>query len=608
MLFRSPAPFSSASTIMDDVRAAILSDTKNLGRRLTLTEALDRYGGYGLEAREVIATMADRGLVQKMSHGTGDGSGNESATAPRDGKGQPGSRPDAFQGAPRTASGGMTGQNGDIASEIGKAVEGIARAVERGIEEWQKADPAAGDRRGDRRNHEGPHARRRSHSEQIGRGAEQVVRRIERAASKVDVVIDEKAAIKAEFKRHESEVGTGKWDMELRGSDHFKPGPEEIETDFSIYRDKVTAKSTKSLSGFVGNLLMFGLVNTFLWQLNLRVAPGFMWSYIVMAGWGTGVVSNLFATMRNRAKAAEVERMPVLEPKPLDVYKKLHRVRDSMALHLASTISVPPLLFIINYLTSPQFWWAAIPSAIMGISFLAHLAAYPGTVRTLEKNLFRLLAVDSWRELFRRGKLHRAGASSGQYASVYTEAATIRDELVRDLKRGGGSREFGREMIPLLDRYVDQVKMLTQSVNDIDGIVSTIPMEALSTDREALERKRGDAANPGLRAEYDRSIAEIARQEKACHDLEDQRELLKLRLGSSVNALKQMKIDLARMKAMPDAGGTQAMDELRDKAHQLSGYLDDIKTGYDEATADPYAELEKLVADADARPKIDGRH
>jgi hypothetical protein len=131
-------------------------------------------------------------------------------------------------------------------------------------------------------------------------------------------------------------------------------------------------------------------------------------------------------------------------------------------------------------------------------------------------------------------------------------------------------------------------------------------MDALKRDREALEAKRTGAASQALKDEYARSIAEIARQEKACTDLEDQRELLRLRLGSSANALKQLKIDMARMKALPEAGERQALEDIRKKASELSGYLTDLKTGYEETSADPYAELERLAAEAEARAKLEG--
>ncbi len=560
----------AAKAVLDDIRKAILEDTRTMGRRLTVDEALERYGEYGVEAKEVIASMTEKGLIQRRG-------------------------PAATTSAPAAKE-----PSGDIAADIGRAVEGIARVIEQSVEDWQKAGGHGS------RARDGSHGSRAS---EYGRRAERTASRI---ADKIDRqmersgVHDEKRALKAEFRRHASEVGTGKWDAELCGSDAFKPGTEELETDFSRYRDKVEAKASKSGAGFVGNLLSFAGVNALLWYINLNLAPGFMWAAIVSAGWGTGVVSGFFAMLRSKAKASEIDRVPELDPAALDVYKKINRVKDGMAMHFASVVSVPALLFTINLLTSPDFLWAAIPSGIMALSFLGHLLSYPGTLRGLEKKLWRMLGVDSWRELFRMGKTRNAGKAAGPYGSIYAEVSAIRDDIVKDLKAGKGSSEFGKDMIPTLDRYVEQVKLLSHSVNEIDGIVSTIPVAELRRDRESLEAKRAGAGSQALKDEYGRSIDEIARQEKACKDLEDQSELLRLRLGSSANALKQLKLDMARMKALPEAGERQALEDIRKKAGELSSYLDDLKTGYAECLADPYAELERLAAEADARAKLPG--
>ncbi len=588
----------AAKAVLDDIRKAILEDTKRLGRRLTVGEALDRYGEYGVEAKEVIASMAEKGLLEKRSRGASYGS------AASEGAGS-----GAFFGA--AAGKAAEDAASDLAGDIGRAVEGIARAIEQGVGEWQRGsqDGRSRDRDRDDRGRGGHGGRRADEGEEAfsrraGRAAARAVDKIEREIDRM-AESGEKRTIKAEFKRHEAEVATGKWDAELRGSEHFKPGPEELETDFSRYRDKIEEKGRKATSGFIGNAVSFAAVNAVLWYVNMNFAPGFMWAAIVTAGWGTGLVSNFFAMLRGKTKAAEVERMPELDSEALDVYKKLHRVRDGMAMHFASIVSVPPLLFVINVLTSPSFLWAAIPSIIMGASFLAHCISYPGTKRGLEKKLLRLAGADSWKELFRMGKGRKAGAGAGPYAGLYAEVATIRDEIARDLKAGKGGPDFGKDMIPALDRYVDQVKLLTHSINEIDGLVSGIPLAALRDDMAALSAKRSSTESPALKDEYARSIAEIERQEKACKDLEDQRELLRLRLSSSVNALKQLKLDMARLNALPESGERQAMEDIRRKARELSGYLDDLKTGYAESQADPYAELERLAAEADARSRLE---
>lgn len=500
--------------------------------------------------------------------------------------------------ASHAQSGGSGQQSGsaDIASDIGRAVEGIARAIEQGVHEWQQSATRNTGSTGHARHYE--------------RAQEHIARatiKMESAARRVGRAVDRKQAIKDEFKRHAAEVATGRWDAELRGSDHFKPGEEEIESDFSRYRDRIEEKSRTSSAGFVGNLLSFAGVNAVLWYINLKLAPGFMWAPIVSAAWGTGVVSNFFAMIRSRSKAAEIDRIPELKPAELDVYRKINRVRDSMAMHVASTISVPPLLFVINTIVSPEFMWAFIPSGIMALSFLGHVLAYPGTLRGLRKKLLRMLGLDSWREFLKLGARRTAGSAAGQYAPVYDEVAAIRDDIVRTIKSGKATDAFGKDMIPTLDNYVDQVKLLSQSVNEIDAIVATIPTDALRRDRQTLEAKREATDNQALKNEYTRSIEEIEKQEKACGELETQREMLRLRLSSSANALKQLRLDMARIQTLPEAREHQAIEELRRKASELTGYLDDLKTGYQEASTDPLAELERLAAEADARDRLEGK-
>jgi hypothetical protein len=570
-----------AENIMDIIRKAILEDTRTMGRRLTVAEALERYGEYGVEAREVIATMAGKGILVK-------------------GASQPGA---SGEGTP------------DLARDIGRAVESLARAIEIKVGDWQEQSrQQEGRSHGGRGSH---HRQVRSAGLQdldnkleglaarIERHAERAVDSIEHHVSGKPRYLNEKQAIKEELRRHSAEVGTGKWDAELKGSDYFKPGSEEIETDFDRYKAKVEDRARKASSGFVGHLLSFAGVNALLWYINLTFSPGFAWAAIVSMAWGTGVVSNFFALVRGRTKVAELERMPAMEAEALDTYKKLNRVKDSMAMHTASMLSVPPLLFTINLLTSPGFLWAAIPSGIMALSFLGHLASFPVTKAGLEKKLFRLLDVDSWKELFRIGKgRNEAVRGAGPYASIYAEAAAARDDLVKEIRKGKGSDEFGKDMIPTLDRYVEQVKLLSHSVNEIDGLVNSIPVADLRKDRESLQVKMEAAASGALKEEYRRSISELERQEKAYKDLEDQREILRLRLGSSVNSLKQLKMDMARMKAMPEAGDDQAIQAIRRKAAEMTGYLDDLKTGYDEATRDPFEELERLAAEAEEQKKL----
>jgi hypothetical protein len=83
-----------------------------------------------------------------------------------------------------------------------------------------------------------------------------------------------------------------------------------------------------------------------------------------------------------------------------------------------------------------------------------------------------------------------------------------------------------------------------------------------------------------MRKEYERSIAEIDRQERSWRELKEQREILDLRSRSAINSLKQIQLDLARMKAVP--GLEESSAALRERSTELSRYLEDLRQGYSE--------------------------
>lgn len=551
--------------LLQEIRRTILQDTQNLGRRMTVEEANKRYGHHGVEAKEVIAALVEKGIII--------GRGKEQATI---GPISP----------PQTAANpSQTTANSDLAQDIGRAVEGIARAIELKVGEWQQSH------KGNQvRNHQTAVA-----NDSIAKAVGEIKLNISEAINSDSMSRENrKKALAEELKRHAREVPTGKWDKELKDSDYFKPGNEDLESDFKRYKSKIEDKADKAFGGFIGNLLPYIGVNTFLWFINLRSGSSFLWAAIVSTAWGIGVVSNLFAVVRSKQKANEISKIPELDGETLDSYKKLNRVRDSLASHTATLLTVPALLFTINYLTSRGFWWSLIPAGIMALSFIGHLAAYPGSKHSLTRKIFAKFGVRSWGELFKlKRENHKVQQAAGPYANFYEEAVRTKEEITRIIKADKSSI-LDKDMIPTLNQYVEQVKMITHSVNEIEQIVSTIPMEALIKDRLELGKKLAESNSPGLQTEYRKSIAEIEKQEQACRELADQKEMLTLRMRSSVNALKQLKIDMARLKTLPDHANPATGQQLREKATELTRYLEDLKAGYKQASEDPFAELERL--------------
>jgi class 3 adenylate cyclase len=521
-------------SLLTEIRRAILQDTKGLGRRMSVAEAIERYGSYGVEAEEVIATMADQGLLVKRA-----------ATQP-----DPSSIPSLIAGIGRNAAGDF--DPNALKNNIEAAVHGIVNEIEKSVERNMSSDKL--DHYAEKYRH---------HAERYRERAERHRERYrERSES-----------------RHE-----------LGGE---PDSAEEQARDFDAYLRSLEIRLRKARGGFIGNLTSFLAVNGFLWFLNLSTSASFLWAAIVSAGWGIGLLSSAVAARRSGDKLREAEAMPELDRGQLADYKRLNRAKDSMAQHGASTIMVPLLLAVINFLTGPHFLWFLIPTAAMLVGYVSHLAAFSATRPRLERRLLDSLGIKGgWRNIFRGGKARREEiVGLGVYAELYRDAEAAKDAIAAQLKSGAAG-PVDADLAPALDQYLGQVRLLAQSANEIDRLVESIPMADLAKDKAALVAKE-ESASAGLKAEYEKSIEEIDKQESSYRELKEQSEVVRLRLGSSVNQLKQMRLDIARVQTSPGVEGAAGIEALRLRTDELSRYLEDLRAGYVEGRADPFAELEE---------------
>jgi class 3 adenylate cyclase len=538
--------------LLDEIRRAILRDTKAMARRMTVDEARARYGFYGVEADEVIASMVEQGLIVKRRAESERPFGS--------------GLPDFAAGIGRNEKGEFDTQA--LKKDIETAVHGIVGEIERSVE-------------------------RSMSSSERERYKEKYLRHAERAREHAE--------------RHRCRD-------ELRAERRGDEGPEDRARDFETYRQKLEEKRRKTRAGFVSNLASFLAVNAGLWFLNLRTSGSFLWAAIVSAAWGIGVASSAVASLREGAKLREADALPELEGEQLVDYKKLNRMADSMAQHASSTVMVPILLAVINLLTSPGFLWFLIPTAAMLVGFLSHAAGYAAGMARLRRKILDSFGVKGgWRDIFKLKKTRASISGLGPYADLYREAEAAK-EAIASLISSDQAGAIAADLAPSLDQYLSQVRLLARSANEIDRLVEDIPMTDLQKDREALAAK-SSTAGASLKAEYQKSIEEIDRQEKSYQELKEQSEVIKLRLGSSVNQLKQTRIDMARLQASPGAEGGAGIESLKRRTDELAHYLEDLRSGYAESKNDPFAELEeaerardreKLAAEGGTKSEIEG--
>lgn len=525
--------------LLAEIRASIMDDIRREGRRLTVREAREKYGYYGVEAAEVIATLVESGILVRESPGYPPGGGI------RD--------PSQNRGASNVSS--------EIGRSIENAVHGIVSEIERSI------GTAGKPRTGDSGETREKHGNIQIHLE--GEDIKRIVR-----------------------------AGKKGWKSSPRGTD-ADGEVRERPSAFELYRRKLAAKAEKLKTGFSGHLVSYLAVNAGLWFINLSTSPGFLWAAIVSASWGIGLVSHMAEIRRASRQAAEIDALPELDAGKVAEYKSINKERDAMSGHLVSSITVPFLLFVINMLTSPGTLWFLIPSAALTFALAIHAATWFTSMPSRVKRFFTALGVPEGRRGLDSARRSRESAKAelGTYADQYREAENAMRELESALE--ATQDPSAAETKADLQRYLGQVRLLAQSAHEIDRIIEAMPMDALSRDKAALVKKSA-AATESLKKEYAAGIAEVEKQEASWQELRDQKEVLALRLTSSVNQLNQMRLDLARVRAagagegpMP---GDSALARIRDRADELGRYIEDLRAGHIEAQADPFAELERLAA------------
>ena len=395
--------------------------------------------------------------------------------------------------------------------------------------------------------------------------------------------------------RRASKSPEGRWERKLPESS-FRSKAESLQ-DFEEYAQRVRKEARSAKASFIGHLIPFIAVNAGLMALNAAVSPSFPWAVFPFGGWAIGLLEHYASVLRRGERARELGKMPPLDPDRLELFKKLQKKKDSIWLHLASTISTTGFLAAVNLIVSPQFLWFLFPAVGMGIGLVSHSAAYAAGKSELEAELLDSLGLSS-----PSSRTKAPPVDFGPYRPLVDEARALRLAIAEFVPVGKIKKRKGKvvsdsivdeDLLPTVDSYVEQVALLAKRTYEADRIMELIPADALNADKEAVLVKLKGTPGEGLRREYEKTLSELEKQETSYAELKDQRELLELRLRSSVMTLKQLRIDLARLSGMPSGGEEAAVSALRDKTAELNRYLSDLRAGYAELDALEFRALEK---------------
>jgi hypothetical protein len=347
---------------------------------------------------------------------------------------------------------------------------------------------------------------------------------------------------------------------------------------FAWIKEK-TIRSAKNASvKFPVHLTIFVVINAFLIALNLTVGGPYPWFYFALGGWGIGLLSDLQHVLNKRREAAELEKIESMPDKLFRVFRRLQRSVSSFRNHAMAFFATNAYVFGINMLTSPGFLWFLFVLGPWSAGLLAHWVSYTARKRMLRAEL-KAVGIDIKR--IKRAGVTLKDMATENYGNLYARAVAIKEEILKEIQSDKNLKMQWGELEPTLNKYIDQIKDLMQKSTELDRLLSSSSLLDIEQELAGLKEKQTKTENAVLRNEYERSITQFEKHKKSIIDIVNRKEIISVRLSSSIALLNQIKLDTMRMKHAHAAGDNYSFKELQHKTDEIQEYLDNFQDEMD---------------------------
>ena len=344
------------------------------------------------------------------------------------------------------------------------------------------------------------------------------------------------------------------------------------------------AATRKSMWGI--HLAAFVSVNAFLAFIDFVTGGGKIWFLYPLGGWVIPfLVHYVHVKRRDRLQKKLEEHLAKpggLPDRMFRPFRRLHRSTTHFLMTLSTAVSVSAYLFMINILTGGSFW-AAIPAASMGLATLFHYMLF----RSRRSAMLTQLAGGGDPRV--REQRHtsivddapaalESGGGAQEWSGEHPALGEARNlaATIRRLVAEGDSRQD--ELLANLDEMLCELERLCSLEREFAQAEQLISLAELEKDRDMV-RELADRGDTGSR-QYRATLTQLERQIESYRKLVHRHEVVQLRIRTSVNSLRQLNLDLVRIK------GESALSEvdslIQEKANELSSYLSDLQESYQE--------------------------
>jgi len=351
--------------------------------------------------------------------------------------------------------------------------------------------------------------------------------------------------------------------------------PMEHRSFYDRYKDKILTTCEKKSRAMPASISSYLGVNSLLFFINFVTNMSYPWFLWPLVPWGMGLISDMVSLGDLKKRRKELLEIPTLGESDARLLKDYHQSRGEVGSSITGFLSISAIMALVIGMTGAigaGWWlWLLIPPAFGLLNLFGKIGEFFAFMAEKGRGV---------KELFRKS---RGPSAAPKGKSLVEQAEFLRQDILKQVKNNKDTKALlGEDMVDLLGQYVQQITQVSTMEQEVARLIEQIPFDSLEKDEVRLQIKKEKASSVKLAAEYDKSIVEIERQKKSYQSLKEQHEILALRANSSLNSLKQIQLDIVRMRTLRDGQESPALSHLREKSQELNQYIQDFQEGLDE--------------------------
>jgi hypothetical protein len=254
------------------------------------------------------------------------------------------------------------------------------------------------------------------------------------------------------------------------------------------------------------------------------------------------------------------------------------KVKNRLWVLFSMVYFFPILIYIIS---PPQYLPDKTLSAASNLKIIFFVLSWLGTIIhsfVIRKQYLELLEKKQLKMLDQ----NKSKAVLKMNERLVEELLMIKDEIYSEIDKSTNfSSDIIDEIRPLVIDYIEQSKELLERDAKLQQIARQFSIEETNKNILDLSNKLLQTKNEELKKEYHLSIQKYDQHKKSFLEINEQRELIKLRLDSIKLSMKEIKLNLTKLEGIVTMEmRNELLKPLEEKSQELKEYIKALKESY----------------------------